>query len=172
MARADDVGPNAEVDPEDDAGEGLEAMIEQAELKAEEERLWTELHRLVDSLPADKVGEPGYFAEGWSAKDLVAHIGSWLAEAAAALEQIRFGTYRPEEIDIDAANETFHDSMHDVAFPDVRAQGIAARNQMLRAWGALPKGSPEADRWISKAGPEHYAEHLPRLREWVRELGR
>lgn len=28
---ADDVDPNAEVDPDDDAGEGLEAMIEQAD---------------------------------------------------------------------------------------------------------------------------------------------
>jgi mycothiol maleylpyruvate isomerase-like protein len=140
-------------------------------LRAEEERLWTELHRLVDSLPEDKVGEPGYFVEGWSAKDLVAHIGSWLAEAGVVLERIRFGTYRPEEIDIDAMNETFYCAMHDVAFPDVRAQGVAARNRMLRAWGSLPDSSPEADRWISKAGPEHYAEHLPRLREWVRDLG-
>jgi hypothetical protein len=139
---------------------------------AEEERLWMELHLLVDSLPADKVGEPGYFAEGWSAKDLVAHIGSWLAEAGVVLEQIRFGTYRPEEIDIEAMNETFFDSMHSVTFPDVRAQGIAARNRMLRAWRSAPEGSPEADRWISKAGSEHYAEHLPRLREWVGELGR
>jgi mycothiol maleylpyruvate isomerase-like protein len=141
------------------------------ELIAEEERLWTELHRLVDSLPEDKVGEPGYFAEGWSAKDLVAHIGSWLAEAGVVLERIRFGTYRPEEIDIDTMNETFYASMRDVAFPDVRVQASAARNRMLRAWRALPGSSPEADRWISKAGPEHYAEHLPRLREWVRELG-
>jgi len=142
------------------------------ELIAEEERLWTALHRLVDSLPEDKVAEPGYFVEGWSAKDLVAHIGSWLAEAGVVLEQIRFGTYRPEEIDIDAMNETFHDAMHDVAFSDVRAQGTAARNRMLRAWRSLPDDSPEADRWISKAGPEHYAEHLPRLEEWVRDLGR
>jgi hypothetical protein len=139
---------------------------------AAEERLWTELHRLVDSLPEEKVAEPGYFAEGWSAKDLVAHIGSWLAEAGLVLEQIRFGTFRPEEIDIDTMNKTFHDAMYDVAFRDVRAQGIAARNRMLRAWRSLPEDSPEADRWISKAGPEHYAEHLPRLREWVRELGR
>jgi hypothetical protein len=139
---------------------------------AEEERLWAELHRLVDSLPEDEVAEPGYFAEGWSAKDLVAHIGSWLAEAGVVLERIRFGTYRPQEIDIDAMNETFYDSMRDVAFSDVRAQAIAARNRMLRAWRSLPEGSPEADRWISKTGPEHYSEHLPRLREWVRELGR
>jgi len=138
---------------------------------AEEERLWMELHRLVDSLPEDEIAEPGYFAEGWSAKDLVAHIGSWLAEAGVVLEQVRFGTFRPEEIDIDAMNKTFYDAMHDVAFRDVRVQGVAARNRMLRAWRSLPQDSPEADRWISKAGPEHYAEHLPRLREWVGELG-
>jgi Mycothiol maleylpyruvate isomerase N-terminal domain len=138
----------------------------------EEQRLWTELHRLVDSLPEDKVAEPGYFTEGWSAKDLLAHIGSWLAEAGVVLEQIRFGTYRPEEIDIDAMNKAFHDAMRDVAFSDVRAQGVASRNRMLGAWRSLAEDSAEADRWISKAGPEHYAEHLPRLREWASELDR
>ena len=86
------------------------------ELRAEEERLWEEIHDLVDALPKDEVEEPGYFAEGWSAKDLVAHIGSWLAEAGVVLERIRNGTYRPEEIDVDAMNESFYDSMHDVAF--------------------------------------------------------
>jgi hypothetical protein len=142
------------------------------ELIAEEGRLWAELHELVDSLPQDKVAEPGYFAEGWSAKDLVAHIGSWLAEAGVVLERIRFHTYRPEEIDVASMNQAFYDSMHDVGFRDVRAQAITARNRMMRAWISLPEGSTEADRWISKAGPEHYAEHLPRLREWVDELGR
>lgn len=141
-------------------------------LLVEEDRAWDELHRLVDSLPEDKVAEPGYFEEGWSAKDLVAHIGSWLAEAGVVLERIRFGTYQPEEIDIDAMNQAFHDGMHGVPFAVVRAQGIAARNRMLRAWRSLPEESPEADRWIRKAGPDHYAEHLPRLREWVSELAR
>jgi Mycothiol maleylpyruvate isomerase N-terminal domain len=140
------------------------------DLLAEEDRLWTELHDLLDALPADKVGEPGYFSEGWSAKDLVAHVGSWLAEAGVVLERIRSGTYRPEEIDIDAMNATFYDAMRDVAFRDVRAQAFNARNRMLRAWRSLPEWSPEADRWIGKAGPEHYAEHLPRLQEWVQEI--
>src|SRR4249919_1796107 len=31
MTTADEVDPNTEIDPEDDAGEGLEAMIEQAD---------------------------------------------------------------------------------------------------------------------------------------------
>jgi hypothetical protein len=139
---------------------------------AEERRLWRELYDLVDALPEDDVEAPGYFAEGWSAKDLVAHIGNWLAAAGAVLERIRFGTYRPEEIDIDGMNQVFYESMREVPFSIVRAQGIAARNRMLRAWKALPEGSAEADRWIGKAGPEHYSEHLPRLREWVRELAR
>jgi Mycothiol maleylpyruvate isomerase N-terminal domain len=140
------------------------------ELMAEEDRAWAELHALVGSLPEDKVGAPGYFAEGWSAKDLLAHIGSWLALAGAALERIRFGTYVPEEIDIDAMNERFYEAMKDVPFETVKAQGNAARNRMLQAWRTLPEESPEANAWIRKAGPDHYAEHLPRLREWLKEV--
>lgn len=142
-----------------------------ASLRAEEERLWTELHALVDSLPVGRVDLAGYFEEGWSVKDLIGHIGSWLAEAGVVLERIRFGTYRREEIDIEAMNSMFFEAMHDLPFADVRAQGIAARNRMLRAWGSLDTPSTDGDWWIAKAGPEHYAEHLPRLREWVARLG-
>ena len=141
-------------------------------LLEEEERLWTDLHALVASLPEDRVEEPGYFAEGWSAKDLLAHIGSWLAEAGRVLEQIRFGTYRPEEIDVDEMNRVFFEAMRDVPLSDVRLQAIASRNRMLWAWRSVTERSEEADRWIAKAGPEHYAEHLPRLREWAQELTR
>jgi Mycothiol maleylpyruvate isomerase N-terminal domain len=140
------------------------------DLQGTEERLWTELHELVDSLPPGKATEPGYFAEGWSAKDLVAHVGSWLAEAGVLLEQIASGTYHAEETDVDAMNAMFYEAMRDVAFSDVRAQAFTARERMLRAWGALVEPSADADRWIAKAGPEHYAEHLPRLREWVAVL--
>jgi hypothetical protein len=140
-------------------------------LRAEEERLWRELHDLVDSLPRGMVDRPGYFDEGWSAKDLVGHVGSWLAEAGVILERIRFGTYRRDEVDVDAMNAGFIEALHDTAFEDVRAQAFTSRNRMLRAWGSLEEPSAEADWWIAKAGPEHYAEHLPRLREWVGEVG-
>ena len=140
------------------------------ELMEEEDRLWVELHALVRSLPASKVDTPGYFEEGWSAKDLVGHIGSWLAEAGVVLERIRFGTYRVDEIDIDAMNKQFYEAMHDVAFETVRAQASAARTRMLRAWGSLERDTADSERWIRKSGPEHYAEHLPRLRDWVDSL--
>jgi hypothetical protein len=140
-------------------------------LQMDEERLWSELYDLVVSLPPDRVDLAGYFTEGWSAKDLIGHVGSWLAEAGVVLERIRFGTYRRSEIDIDAMNAAFYAALHDVAFLDVKAQAISARYRMLRAWRSLPKPSVEADRWIAKAGPGHYAEHLPRLRDWVLEIG-
>jgi hypothetical protein len=140
-------------------------------LRQKEDQLWTELRALIDGLPTDQVEQIGYFEEGWSAKDLIAHIGSWLAEAGVVLERIRFGTYRADEIDIDRMNATFFDLMHDVAYRDVQSQAVAARTRMLNAWRLLPEHSPEADRWITKAGPDHYAEHLPRLQEWVGELG-
>ena len=133
------------------------------------DRPWSALTKSQRETRLDAVG--WYDGREVFAKDLIGHIGSWLAEAGVVLERIRFGTYRPEEIDIDAMNKEFFDLMHDVDFRDVRSQTVAARSRMLTAWRSLPEPSPEADRWISKSGPDHYAEHLPRLNEWVGELG-
>lgn len=140
------------------------------ELLAEEERLWNELHVVLDSLTEQEALEQGYYPEGWSAKDVLAHIGSWLAEAGIALEQIRNGTYRPEELNIDALNEQCLVGMRDLTIRDVRLQSAAARSRLRREWAMLPAETPDAETWVRKAGPEHYAEHLPRLRAWVQEI--
>jgi hypothetical protein len=141
-----------------------------SELMAAEDAGWDELHALTDSLLPEEAERPGYYSEGWSAKDLLAHIGSWLAEAGVFLLRIRVGTYKLEDIDIDAMNRTFLEIMKDVPLQTVRAQASAARARMLLAWSELPELTPEATFWIRKAGAEHYAEHLPRLREWVTQL--
>jgi hypothetical protein len=141
-----------------------------SELMRAEDAGWDELHALVDSLTAEEAEQPGYYTEGWSASDLVAHVGSWLAAAGNMLERIQGGTYRPEDIDVDAWNERFLQAMNGVSFLDTKAQAFTARARMLQAWGELDEVVPEAVFWISKSGAEHYAEHLPRLREWVSEL--
>jgi hypothetical protein len=41
---------------------------------------------------------------------------------------------------------------------------------MVEVWYELREPSDEAAWWIHKAGSEHYAEHLDRLKEWVDEL--
>ena len=78
-----------------------------SELMAAEDAGWDELHALMDSLTPEQAERPGYYPEGWTAKDLLAHVGSWLAEAGVILERISVGTYRPEEIDVDSMNRQF-----------------------------------------------------------------
>ena len=153
-------GPRSEMDSHPTA----------SELLAAEDAGWDALHALMDSLTREETEKPGYYPEGWSAKDLLAHIGSWLAEAGVFLLRIRVGTYKLEEIDIDVMNRAFLEMMKDVPLQTVRAQASAARARMLLAWGELPDLTPEAAFWIRKAGAEHYAEHLPRLREWITQL--
>ncbi len=143
--------------------------IHPAELTKEGER-WEEISRLIESLSDDQVTRTGYFPDGWSVRDMLGHIGTWMAEAGMVLEQIRFGTYRAEEIDIDALNARFLEAMRDMPMAVVRAQASASRARMLRQWAALPERTPDADTWVRKSGPEHYDEHLPRLREWVAEI--
>ena len=58
------------------------------EALAAEEVGWTELHSVIDRLTPEQALQPGYYREGWSAKDLLAHIGVWLAEAGTMLERI------------------------------------------------------------------------------------
>jgi len=139
------------------------------DLRKAEDEGWHELHTLMDSLPPDAVERPGYFEEGWSAKDLLAHIGAWLAQAGVALEQIGGGTYRADEIDVDALNGRYLETLRALPFDVVRAQADAARARMLIASAAVASRNGDAAFWIRKAGPDHYAEHLPRLREWVKE---
>ena len=118
----------------------------------------------------EQAERPGYYREGWSAKDALAHIGSWIAVAGAVLQQIREGTYRPEELDIDAMNHRFLENLKDVPFDTIKSQATTARARMLQAWSELPKLTTEAAFWIRKAGAEHYEEHVPRLREWTAEV--
>ena len=135
-----------------------------------EAELWHRLHSVVARITPETAERPGYFTEGWTAKDAVAHIGTWMAEGAQVLRQIAAGTYREGELDIDAANERYLKAMHDVPWGTVHVQLASARSQLLRAWHELPELTPAADFWVHKAGPDHVMEHLPRLEEWVEEL--
>jgi hypothetical protein len=136
-----------------------------------EQDAWHEFHSLVDRLTAAELLEPGYYVEGWSVRDLVGHIGAWLAEAALLLEQMAAGTYVEGELDVDAANARFIQLMRDVPIETVQLQAWVARWRMVTAWSQLPEPRPvEADRWLTKSGAAHYAEHLPRLRAWTAEL--
>ena len=141
-----------------------------ADVDAEREA-WYEVSALVRSVRLEDRTRPRYYLEPpWSIRDVVGHLGAWLAEAAAQLERINGGTYEGHDVDIDGLNARFLAGMADLAWEDVWSQASSARTRMLLSWQALPEPSSEADWWIRKSGWEHDQEHLPRLRAWVAEL--
>ena len=134
-----------------------------------EDQGWTELIGLIEALGPAQIEEKGYFPE-WSVKDLMGHVGAWMAEAGIVLERIRMGTYRPEHRDVDALNAQFFEAMKDQPLPVVRAECWSSRNRMLREWDLVTEVDAAAEEWFAESGPAHYDEHTPRLREWVDEL--
>jgi hypothetical protein len=136
-----------------------------------ERRDWYELAGLVRSLTPAECLVPGYYRDPeWSVRDVAGHLGTWLAEAEVQLEQITAGTYEGHDVEVDALNAAFLAAMRDQPWEIAWVQANAGRTMMLQAWYDLREPTDEAAWWVRKSGPEHYAEHLPRLREWVAEL--
>ena len=134
---------------------------------------WYELAELVRSLTPEECLTPGYYREpNWTVRDLVAHLGTWLAEAEVQFERIGAGTYEGHEIDIDALNAAFLAAMVDQPWDVAWVQANAGRTRMIAEWYLLDHPTEEAAWWIRKSGGDHYSEHLGRLREWVAELER
>jgi hypothetical protein len=141
-----------------------------AEIEAE--RLgWYEIAGLVRSLTPEECLEPGYQRRpDWTVRDVVAHLGTWLAEAEVQLERISAGTYEGHDVDIDALNAAFLEAMRDQPWDVAWVQANAGRTRMVQEWSRLQRPSDEAAWWIRKTGGDHYAEHLERLRDWIAEL--
>jgi len=139
------------------------------ELLEKDDLGWTELRSLIDGLTPAQLEERGY-QEDWSVKDLMAHIGSWYAEAGIMLERMRMGTYVRERLDVDGLNSRWFETWRDKDLPTVKTELMAARARMLEEWDRLADADEEARRWFYESTAEHYDDHMPRLREWVAEL--
>jgi hypothetical protein len=148
----------------DGVGTDIRALVE------DERRCWGEFQALLASLSPEQAERPGYFREGWSAKDLLAHVAGWLAEAGQVLEQVRVGTFTGRDMDVEGRNAVFLEANRPQPLRVVHAEAYAARTRLMQEVGQLVGITAVADLWLRKAGPEHYAEHVPRLREWVKEL--
>jgi Mycothiol maleylpyruvate isomerase N-terminal domain len=141
-----------------------------AELEAEE-RGWYEIAELVRTLSPEECEVPGYYHDpDWSVRDVVGHLGTWLAEAAVQFDQMLAGTYAGHDVDIDGLNATFLAAMQGQPWDVAWTQANSGRTRMRQAWAALPEPNDEAAWWIRKSAVDHYAEHRDRLAEWVAEL--
>ncbi len=141
-----------------------------AEIEAERVG-WYEIASLVRSLTPAECLVPGYYTDpDWTVRDLVAHLGTWLAEAAVQFERITAGTYGGHHIDIDGLNAQLLAAMADQPWDVAWVQATAARSRMVGEWSHLRSPDDEAAWWIRKSGCDHYEEHLDRLREFADQL--
>ncbi len=142
----------------------------EADISAER-RGWAEVLALVRSLTPEECLEPGYYTDpDWTVRDLVAHLGTWLAEAEVQFQRMIVGTYEGHDVDVDALNAVLLAGMVGQPWEVAWVQAISSRTLMLETWYDLAEPSDEAAWWIRKSAAEHLAEHLPRLREWAAEL--
>jgi len=141
-----------------------------AEVELERSR-WKAIAAFVELLNESERLAPGYYREpDWSVKDLIAHLGVWMAEARVQLVDIAANSYVPHEVGVDERNEATLVATKDEPWDRVWARTTGARAWMLEAWFGLQRPDEAANQWLRKAGAEHYGEHLSRLRDWVDEL--
>lgn len=145
-------------------------MTTKRERAAEEDLGWRNFEDLLQTLSPAQMQEPGYTPEGWSVKDLMAHVGCWMAEAGRELQRMRVGTYDDRPLDVDAMNREFYEANKDLPLPMIRAELFSSRIRMLQEWNALAEVIPDAEDWFVESGPNHYREHFPRLQAWAEEL--
>jgi hypothetical protein len=140
------------------------------ELEAERSG-WYELASLVRRLTPEECLAPGYYRDpDWTVRDLVAHLGTWLAEAQVQFERMSAGSYEGHDVDVDALNETLLVAMAGQPWEVAWVQANAGRTRMVEEWWILKSPNDEAAWWIRKSGSDHYADHLDRLRAWTAEL--
>jgi hypothetical protein len=141
-----------------------------AEVELERAR-WKAITAFVELLSDDERLAPGYYRDpDWSVKDLIAHLGRWMAEARVQLLDIAARSYVPHEVDVEALNGATLAHVKSEPWDRVWARTNDDRAWMLEAWFGLRGPDEAANQWIRKAGAEHYGEHLSRLRDWVAEL--
>ena len=153
------VRPESDLDP---------AMAAEVELEAER---WAEIVALTDLLTRDERVAPGYFRDpDWTVKDLIVHLAWWHGEARSQLLKIATRMSDAQDFEVDLRNAEILAAHKGDAWEAVQADATAARAWMLEAWVGLRHPSTTAHLWVRKAGAEHYAEHLDRLRAWTAEL--
>jgi hypothetical protein len=128
-------------------------------------------------LSPDELVRPGYTADGWSVKDLMAHVAAWSDYTARVLDEMAAGTWDgrdefEEPGSVDSVNAEWFERDRDRHLEDVRSAWHAARGRLLDSFGALDEITPDAGEWFEQTGPSHYAEHLSDLVEWHSRLRR
>lgn len=144
-----------------------EAVIERIE------KDYNQILRLYRSVPVNELIQPA-FANGWSVKDLLAHIAAWEWRCVGLLERSH-DTNLPLQAmpDVDALNEEIWQEREEWSWTDVDNDFQEAHRALLRSIQALPSqrlNDPIVREAIATETWEHYQEHLPGLEMWYQQV--
>jgi uncharacterized protein (TIGR03083 family) len=135
----------------------------------------------IERLSPEELTRPSLF-DGWSVKDLVAHVGAWERTAATVISALLDG-HSPDldfdAIPLDELNARFFAEQHTQALDDVIAAERVAYQALLDlvetaadadlfgpqrfAW---THGAPLVD-WVAANSYEHYGEHIADMTAWL-----
>jgi DinB superfamily len=133
----------------------------------EEERWWHTFHALIDDVPPERLADPRIPPDGWSTKDVMFHVGAWLADAGRTIEQIRFGTFTGEEPDSEELNREWFSLSRSLDLRTCRAELESSRVRCRAELATLSSVTPQAQEWFEEAGALHYRAHAKDLLDWI-----
>ena len=147
-------------------------MGRREDLLRREAEAWGRIDGVVESLSAAELVRPGYTVEGWSVKDMMAHIAAWSNVAAGVLRDISAGTWSGHHVSdelgaTDRLNAEWFERDRELDVDTVRSEWHTSRASLLQSFGAPVEITPDADEWFEESGPSHYADHLADLEGWV-----
>lgn len=150
--------------------------MNKAELLRALESDWATLEALVASLDEAQMLAPE-LDDGWSVKDVLAHIAVWEARCASWLESVVRGITpeRPEVHDVNASNARDYAAAKDATLASVLQQSRDAHVAMVPAVEALSEADLADEtrfgwptwQMASSNSDEHYREHIEQIRGWL-----
>jgi hypothetical protein len=116
-------------------------MGRREDLLRREAEAWGRFDGVVETLSSAELVRPGYTAEGWSVKDMVAHVAAWSNVAASVLREISAGTWSghhdsDEPGGIDRLNAEWFERDRELDVDTVRSNWRASRTSLLESFGA------------------------------------
>lgn len=134
---------------------------------------YARLVRLYRSVPVTALIEPALL-NGWSVKDMLAHIAAWEWRCASLLnESHQSDLPLKAKPDVDALNWESYQERQEWSWEEVEADFRQAHQTLLEAIRSLPAGRLNDKivlRSIAEETWEHYEEHLRELERWHRRV--
>jgi hypothetical protein len=144
------------------------------QLLARIDRQWRAFNQALAGLPDAVMLEEGV-VEGWSAKDVIAHVATWDGEAMKALPLIMQGRRPPRYGGVDNFNARQYESNARLSLPEARELLIVTHQRLLDLLATVPESwfatetrfrhRLRLDTW------SHYPEHTEAILKWRKGRG-